>query len=120
VLFHDESIAAERRGFWTFGQRRVQVTIACPEGCVDGVTLRVHSGNRPNHLQLSTHGWRHEVDLSGETPVAVPIPPPTAGGSIELDITTTTGFVPFEVDPSNADRRYLGVWIEMDVTREER
>ena len=58
--------------------------------------------------------------LQGATPVAVPVPPPALGGSIELDIATTTGFVPFELDPSNRDRRYLGAWIELDVTAEER
>lgn len=113
VLFHDELMYPESAGFWTTGQRPARLTIACPGGCRDGVTLRVHSGKRPNHLRLSTHGWSHELDLFGETLVDVAVPPPAEGGVIELDTGTTTGFVPIEVDPAIRDRRYLGAWIQV-------
>jgi hypothetical protein len=119
VLFHDEAMYPERTGFWTTGERRARVTVACPGGCTQGVTLRVHSGKRPNHLQLTSHGWSHEADLHGETAVTVPVPPPAEGGVIELDTGTTTGFVPFDVDPTVRDRRYLGVWIEVEATSSE-
>ncbi|MGE0360303.1 MAG: ArnT family glycosyltransferase [Vicinamibacterales bacterium] len=118
VLFHDEAMYPERTGFWTTGERRARVTVACPGGCTQGVTLRVHSGKRPNHLRLSSHGWRHEADLRGEEAVTIPVPP-AEGGVIELDTDTTTGFVPIDVDPTVRDRRYLGVWIEVEATSSE-
>jgi hypothetical protein len=115
VYFHDELMYPEATGFWTTGQRPARLTIACPGGCRHGVMLRVHSGKRPNHLRLSTHGWSRELDLFGETMVEVPVPPPAQGGVIELDTVTTTGFMPIEVDPAIRDRRYLGAWIEVHV-----
>jgi hypothetical protein len=48
--------------------------------------------------------------------VPVQVPPPAEGGVIELDTSTTTGFVPIEVDPAIRDRRYLGAWIEVETT----
>ncbi len=113
VLFHDEAMYPETTGFWTTGQRRARLSVACPGGCTHGLTLRVHSGKRPNHLRLATHGWSHEVDLRGEELVTIAVPPPAEGGVIELDTETTTGFVPFEVDSAIRDRRYLGAWFEV-------
>ncbi|MEP7117589.1 MAG: hypothetical protein ABI880_08410, partial [Acidobacteriota bacterium] len=119
LLFHDDLMYPEAHGFWTTGERPARVTIACSAGCARGVTLLVHSGKVANHLRLATHGWSQEVDLSGETLVPVSVPPPAAGGVLELDITTTTGFVPMQIDPTGHDRRYLGVWIEPQLPEQD-
>ena len=119
VAFHDEQLYPEANGFWTTGERLARVTIACADGCRSGVLLRVHSGKRPNHLHLATHGWEHDVDLAGEQLVDVRVPPPAAGSIIVLEARTTTGFVPIEIDPSIRDRRYLGAWIEPRMPPEE-
>ena len=119
ALFHDESIYPESSGFWTTGERPARVTIACEGGCGRGVSLRIHSGKRPNHLWLSTHGWSHEMDLDGERVVLVAVPPPAEGGVIELEARTSTGFVPIDVDPTIHDRRYLGAWVEPVAAPEE-
>ncbi len=111
VLFHDERMFPESAGFWTAGRRQARVTLACADGCARGVELRLHSGKRPNHLRLSTHGWAQDIDLTGEVEVRVVVPPPAAGGVTVLDLETTTGFVPIEVDPTVLDRRFLGVWV---------
>ncbi len=112
VFFHDGALYPEHGGFWTTGERLERVSITCDSGCARGVVLRVHSGARPNHLRLSTHGWSQDLDLRGSQPVDVIVPPPAAGGVLTLDAQTTTGFVPIEVDPTVHDRRYLGAWIE--------
>ncbi len=119
VLFHGESIYPETGGFWTTGERLGRVSIACAGGCAAGVELRLHSGKRPNHLRLSTHGWAQDVALQGEAEVRVVVPPPAEGGVILLDLQTTTGFVPVEVDPSVRDRRYLGAWVAPALPPEE-
>ncbi|MCC6987756.1 MAG: hypothetical protein IT181_02080, partial [Acidobacteria bacterium] len=111
VLFHDERLYPESAGFWTAGGRASRITLACPGGCADGVTLRMHSGRIANRLHLETHGWSEDVDLRGDDMVDVRVPPPAAGGVILLDLSTATGFVPIELDPSVRDRRNLGVWI---------
>ncbi len=119
VLFHDGALYPEAGGFWTTGERQARVTVSCDGGCGHGVVLRVHSGKRPNHLRLSSHGWSREVDLEGERAVDVLVPAPPTGTVILLDAVTTTGFVPFDVDPSIRDRRYLGAWIEPRLAPEE-
>jgi hypothetical protein len=119
VFFHDERMYPEPGGFWTSGGRRVRLTVACPGGCGDGVTLRAHSGPQPNQLQVTTHGWRQVVELTGETAVVVRIPPAAGGGALELELETATGFAPIDFDRSRNDRRYLGAWVEVAPTLKE-
>jgi hypothetical protein len=119
VLFHDERMYPEPGGFWTAGSRLVRLTIACPGGCREGVTLRVHSGLQPNRLRVATHGWNQTLDLQGEAPVQLRLPPPAGGGAIEVDLETASGFVPIERDPSRHDRRYLGAWVEVAPATQE-
>jgi hypothetical protein len=119
VLFHDERMYPESTGFWTAAARATRITLACPGGCSDGVTLRIHSGKVANHLRLATAGWSTEVDLHGEHTIEVPVPPPASGGVVVLDLETATGFVPIEVDPAVRDRRHLGVWISVAPSSKE-
>jgi hypothetical protein len=119
IYFHDELMYPESAGFWTTGERLARLTIACPGGCSRGVTLRVHSGGRPNQLRLSTQGWSRALELAGGPAIDVPVPPPSDGGVIELDTMTTSGFRPADLDPANRDRRYLGAWIEVHLPAEE-
>jgi hypothetical protein len=111
AFFHEERMYPEPGGFWTTGRRPARVTLACANNCAAGVVLRVHSGARPNHLRLATHGWSQEIELTGGTEVDIQVPPPATGNTILLELETTTGFVPMEVDPSLRDERYLGVWV---------
>ena len=120
VLFHNETTYPESRGFWIMGERLARLTVACSGGCARGVTLRVHSGSRPTRLRLTAHGWSRDVELQGQTSVVVPVPAAADGGALELEAITTSGFVPMDVDPSVRDRRYLGAWIEVDATPEDR
>ena len=119
VLFHDGALYPEPGGFWTTGERLARMTVSCDGGCARGVVLRVHSGARPNHLRLTSHGWSQDVDLVGNQPVDVTVPPPSTGQVIEFAAITSTGFVPSDVDPAIRDRRYLGAWIEPRMPAEE-
>ena len=119
VLFHDGALYPEPGGFWTTGERLARMTVSCDGGCARGVVLRVHSGNQPNRLRLSSHGWFQDVHLAGRQAVDVLVPPPPTGQVIEFAAITTTGFVPSDVDPAIRDRRYLGAWIEPRMPPEE-
>ncbi|MEZ5417484.1 MAG: hypothetical protein R2708_09075 [Vicinamibacterales bacterium] len=72
VLFHDENTYPEPTGFWTTGRRISTVTIACPDGCADGVVLRVHSGPVPGRLHVATHGHDEDVTLEAARPWTSP------------------------------------------------
>lgn len=119
IFFHDEHTYAEPAGFWTTGKRTSEITIACPGDCPDGVRLRVHSGAVPTRLHLASQGWSEAVDLQGRAPRDVRVPPPAVGTVIRLALTTESGFVPSDVDPSVRDVRYLGAWVEVPPEAEE-
>jgi hypothetical protein len=112
VFFHDEAVYPERSGVWVHGASAALMTIASshPDR---GVTLRVHSGARPNTVTFATTTWGARVDLVPGTPQDVHIPPPASPGPFLLRVTTARGFVPAEVMPGNTDRRILGCWMEI-------
>jgi hypothetical protein len=112
LFFHDEDVFAERTGVWVHGESTTTMTVALqhPE---EGVTLRVHSGARPNTATFSTTIWGERITLTPGTPRDVHIPPPATPGPFLLRVTTERGFVPADITPGSSDRRILGVWIEI-------
>jgi hypothetical protein len=112
LFFHDEDVYAERTGVWVHGESTTTMTVA-PQRPETGVTLRVHSGAAPNTAAFSTSTWGERVALAPGVPVEVHIPPPAKAGPFLLRVTTEHGFIPAEVIPGNADRRILGIWIEI-------
>ena len=73
---------------------RVRLTIACPGGCTTASPCGSHSGAATQSPAAGHARLEPEVDLHGETLVAVQVPPVAGGGAIELDLETSTGFVP--------------------------
>ena len=112
VFFHDEDVYAERTGVWVHGESTTTMTVA-PQHPEQGVTLRVHSGAKPNTVTFSTTTWGERVELTPGTPRDVQIPPPAKPGPFLLRVTTDKSFIPGDVIPGNTDRRILGCWIEI-------
>jgi hypothetical protein len=78
-----------------------------------GVTLRVHSGAKPNTVTFATTTWGERVDLLPGTPRDIKVPAPARPGPFLLRVITDKGFVPAETMPGNTDRRILGCWVEI-------
>jgi hypothetical protein len=112
VFFHDEDVYPERTGVWVHGESTTTMTVA-PQNPDQGVTLRVHSGAKPNTVTFSTTTWGERVELTPGTPRDVQIPPPAKPGPFLLRVTTDKSFIPGDVIPGNTDRRILGCWIEI-------
>jgi hypothetical protein len=112
VLLHDDLVNPEPTGFWVLGQRPTLLSIAPGPGATGSPTLRLRSSAGPNTVTLRTHGWEHAVTLAADEAQDVPLPAPEHG-VVELTLTTSSGFVPMERDPSLGDRRFLGVWVEV-------
>jgi hypothetical protein len=111
VLFHDDWTAPEEPGFWVLGRRPTQVTVV-PDASHQGpLTVHLRADNVANHAVLTAVGWRHDVDLVPGEAQAVELPA-LSRGAITFTITSTTGFVPADVDSSSRDRRLLGVWMD--------
>ncbi len=112
VFFHDEDVYPERTGVWVHGESTASMTVA-PQHPENGVTLRVHSGAKPNVVTFSTTTWGERVELVPQVPRDVEVPPPAKPGPFLLTVKTENSFVPAEVIPGNSDRRILGCWIEI-------
>jgi hypothetical protein len=112
VLFHVDGIFPEPSGFWTLAGRETSVTLARASPPDAPTVVRLHPGPRPNHVVLSTYGWRDEHDLVPGTHTNILLPDPRRR-IVPLAIDTASGFVPFEYDPTSRDRRVLGAWVEV-------
>jgi hypothetical protein len=112
-LFHDEQLYPEAQGFWTIGRTASRVTVAVPPDRVaTPVTLRIHSGARPNVATVSTFGWQQRYALTPGEAVDVELPM-FPSGVVPLTIDVESGFSPREFDASSTDRRFLGIWVEV-------
>lgn len=112
VFFHSEQMYPEPQGFWTFGRRSVDVTVAAPPGRTAPIVLRIHCGGQANNATISTFGWRRYYPLVPGTAVDVELPL-AVGGVIPLRISTDNGFSPKMLDPASRDPRFLGIWVEV-------
>jgi hypothetical protein len=112
VFFHDEEVYAENAGIWIRGHSTAWMTVA-PEHPDKDLTLRVHSGRRANAMTFVTTTWGTRVELEPGVPRDVQVPAPPQPGPFVLAVTADTGFVPADIIPGNADRRFLGGWIEI-------
>jgi len=112
MFFHNEQLYPEPEGFWTIGERSVEVTVATPPGRTAPIVLRIHGGGWPNSAILSTFGWYRQYSLMpGQTAdVELPI---VAGGIVPLTISAANGFYPKDLDPASKDPRFLGIWVEV-------
>jgi hypothetical protein len=112
LFFHDEDVYPERTGVWVHGESTTSMTVA-PRHPEQGVTLRVHSGAKPNTVTFSTTTWGERVELMPGVPREVHIPPPAKPAPFLLRVKTENSFIPADFAPGSTDRRILGCWIEI-------
>jgi hypothetical protein len=111
VFFHDAVAYSEPDGFWVRGRARLRTTLADGANSNDATALQVHSGARPNTVTFSTPRWSERLELVPGVTREVRVPSVPHERLVSLTITTTSGFVPAELQPGNGDRRLLGCWI---------
>ncbi len=110
IFFHDEAYA-ELDGFWVEGQTTVHATVMKGAPSAEAITLNLHCGARPNVVTLATPHWSERVEVVPNVTRTVVVPSDRRESLLSLEITTSSGFVPAEVEPGNSDRRLLGCWI---------
>jgi hypothetical protein len=111
LFYYDVNAFPERTGFWVAGGQTTRVSIERPPS-TEPLTLRVHSGNIPNRLHVSTNGWSRSLTLQPRLRDDLEIP--TGNRSlVTLELATETAFVPSALDPASPDHRPLGVWVEV-------
>jgi hypothetical protein len=111
VLYHDDRASMEATGFWVFGGQTARVSFA-RDAHDAPLTLRVHSGLKPNRVLLSSRGWQETLYLNARTPHEITLPD-SDRRVVTLDIRAEDGFRPRDFDPASPDPRLLGVWVEV-------
>jgi hypothetical protein len=111
VFFHDAVAYSEPDGFWVRGRARLRATIAESGESAESIVVQVHSGARPNTVTLTTPRWSERLELVPGVTREVRVPSIPDERLVPLTITTSSGFVPAEVQPGNRDRRLLGCWV---------
>ncbi|MCA1585125.1 MAG: hypothetical protein LC791_10280, partial [Acidobacteria bacterium] len=96
LLFHDEHTFPEPSGFWTIPGRQTTLTLARPSSLERPTVLLLHPGPRPNHVVVTTYGWRGEMELVPGLHSSLPLPDATRE-IFMLSIRTAAGFVPSEL-----------------------
>ena len=111
IFFHDGESFPEEEGMWVKGRATSRFTILKLAGQQTSVSLAVHGGPRANTAVFATPDWSQRVELLPGAIGKVGIPSASGEAFIPLSVTSSTGFVPAEVDSGSKDRRLLGVWI---------
>ena len=111
VFFLDGNSFPETSGFWVKGGRRAQVA-AAPDDRIVPLQLFVRNAAAVNQVRVEFDGQAQTLDLrpSEERLLEIPIAAERPGALI--DIRSSSGFHPSDVEPDSTDTRYLGVWIE--------
>jgi hypothetical protein len=108
VFFVGGRVFLEGQGFWVAGGERASVVVdARPR---PSVTIHLRNGAAANSVAIEAAGVRRTFNLAPgeERDETFPLPAQTAA---DVTITSASGFRPS--DQGSADRRYLGVWVEI-------
>jgi hypothetical protein len=110
VVYAVASTYLEPDGLWTAGGRTAELVVQASPG-ERFATFTLSAGPVATPVELRAGQFSLEADLApGEArEVAIPVSP---DGWALVTIRTGRGFRPSDADPSNADRRLLGVRLE--------
>ena len=119
VLVHGEDAWPEPTGLWLRGRTTAMLTLVFPDDAWRTFDLR--AGAVPVKVTAewgaSTLTWDLAPGEVARTIIDAPAQRPgQQGRSAQLRITTSSGFVPAEIDPASRDRRLLGTWLELGRT----
>lgn len=109
----------QTKRFWVAGAARAEMILRTDRS-IDKATLSLRSGVA-NHVTVTLGRAHASIDLQpgGDGTIILEPGPGSvfyaegrASRAYNFVVTTTHGFVPADVDPRSADKRYLGVFIE--------
>ena len=110
VYFLDDRTAPEEDGFWVWGAREGDLVVVSPDS-ESGMVIR----NGASQMDVTIrHGSTEErVTLRPGESRPIRIPTSRPGGPQTVQIRTSAGFRPSDVDPKSRDQRFLGVYVVM-------
>jgi hypothetical protein len=110
AFFIDDHAYPEPGGFWVAGGHTAEVVIAGT-----GTERELFLRNTPldNIVVIDLDGERHEVALRAREETTIRFRRRTVDTDAVLRIRPRQGVRPSQLDPGNADKRYLGCWVEI-------
>jgi hypothetical protein len=114
VYFLDDQAYMEPTGFWVRGGRQAQVVLARlpdPSGSVFRLFLR--NGPIENRIHLQMGAWSDTITLAAGEEQIIALPAPPEVSAVLVGLRPEDGFQPAAVDPTSADQRWLGCWVEV-------
>ena len=112
VFFTDGGAYPEADAFWVRAATSAGVVIQ-PDELVAAITFHIRNAPVENTLAIESGRWRDELKLAPNEERQLSVPSSRASPATLVRLSTTSGFRPSDVDPSNRDRRYLGVWVKV-------
>jgi hypothetical protein len=112
ILFVDTNVFQEPSGFWIRKARSASFLVAVGTGPQAPIRLHTHCGPIANELRVTSGPVDRQLSYRpGRGAFEIDIPAPA--GRAMVEVAVSSGFVPFERDPDDRDRRDLGCWVEM-------
>jgi hypothetical protein len=115
VLFLDDMTFPERDGFWVRGKSDAEFIVLLHNGAAATpapLRLAVRNGAAPNQVSVESGTFQRLLVMAPDQEQTLEIPA-GAGDGVKVRVASGGGFVPAEKNPKSADRRLLGVWIEI-------
>ena len=112
AFFLDERSYPEPAGFWVAGKSRTEVVIAADQPRAS-IALTIRNGGAANSVALESGSFRAELRLGPGEERHVEIPLAAPQTSLRVQIRSSSGFRPADVDGSNHDTRLLGAFVRI-------
>ena len=112
VWFLDGDAFNEPSGLWVRGAADSTIVLQHDSG--GGADLLLRNGASPNKVALEAGDgtWRRDLALAPGQEQMIQVPIDERRGATRLQVTSSSGFRPSEVEAGSRDTRFLGVWLE--------
>jgi hypothetical protein len=110
VLFLDDGAYAEESGFWLRGKSSTRFLLTREAAGAPGpatIRILVRNGGAQNSVAVESGTYQRMLMMTPAQAVEIDLPVDAAGAAL-VRVASGSGFT-----PSAADRRYLGVWVEV-------
>ncbi|MBI2835792.1 MAG: hypothetical protein HYX76_15335 [Acidobacteria bacterium] len=111
VFALDDQTYLEPAGFWVAPGKAAASVFSGTGGA--GLRLLVRNGAARNHVEITSHGWRADLDVAAGEEQVVEVPVDAALSGTLVRFQSSSGFRPSDVDPRTSDTRLLGCWVEI-------
>jgi hypothetical protein len=112
VYFMDDRSFPEPESFWVGGARTTEVVVH-PDRPRPSVSLLLRNAPVDNRITIGSGRWRDEIVLAAGEERRIDVPIDERRGAALIEIASSSGFRPSQVEPGSRDERFLGVHVSL-------